>query len=139
MAKIGDHLKERRYTHKLVCPKITCGADVLLMTKAAAHGYEAFAYSNTVWPDGIETKEGEKVSCPDCASDVILTQEYVRVIEQVIAAPRREHSRKPDEIHNRIEALFDGPYLELFARQKRKGWDCWGNETEKFEAEETLF
>lgn len=44
----------------------------------------------------------------------------------------REHSRKPDCIHERIERLVAGPYLELFARQKRKGWSNWGNETEKF-------
>lgn len=45
---------------------------------------------------------------------------------------RREHSRKPDEMIPLIEALFDGPYLELFARQKRPGWEAWGNQTEKF-------
>lgn len=39
-----------------------------------------------------------------------------------------EHSKKPDETYNRIEELFDGPYLELFARNKRKGWSSWGNE-----------
>lgn len=49
-----------------------------------------------------------------------------------IRAPRREHSRKPDEQYNRIETLFDGPYVELFARNQRRGWVSWGNETEKF-------
>lgn len=47
-------------------------------------------------------------------------------------APRREHSRKPDGIPERIERLVAGPYLELFARQRRPGWDCWGNEVDKF-------
>jgi len=51
-----------------------------------------------------------------------------------IIAPRREHSRKPDGIHERIERLVAGPYVELFARQKRPGWDCWGNQTDKFAA-----
>lgn len=55
-------------------------------------------------------------------------------VRQGIIAPRREHSRKPDGIHNRIERLVAGPYLELFARQRRQGWDCWGNEVDKFEA-----
>jgi N6-adenosine-specific RNA methylase IME4 len=50
-------------------------------------------------------------------------------VRQAIIAPRREHSRKPDGIHER---LVTGPYLELFARQERPGWDCWGNETDKF-------
>ncbi len=53
-------------------------------------------------------------------------------VRQIIEAPRREHSRKPDETHTRIEALVAGPYLELFARQSRPGWTVWGNETEKF-------
>ena len=53
-------------------------------------------------------------------------------VRQGIIAPRREHSRKPDGVHERIERLVAGPYLELFARQRRPGWDCWGNETEKF-------
>lgn len=57
-----------------------------------------------------------------------------RSIRNLIVAPRREHSRKPDEMHTDIEALFDGPYVELFARSQRPGWDCWGNETTKFEA-----
>jgi N6-adenosine-specific RNA methylase IME4 len=53
-------------------------------------------------------------------------------VRQGIIAPRREHSRKPDGIHDRIERLVAGPYVELFARQKRTGWDCWGNQTDKF-------
>lgn len=53
-------------------------------------------------------------------------------VRQPIIAQPREHSRKPDGIHERIERLVAGPYLELFARQRRKNWDCWGNETEKF-------
>jgi N6-adenosine-specific RNA methylase IME4 len=40
---------------------------------------------------------------------------------------RMEHSRKPDSIHEIAEGL-PGPYLELFARRKRLGWDVWGNE-----------
>ena len=55
-------------------------------------------------------------------------------VRQAIISPRREHSRKPDGIHERIERLVGGPYCELFARQRRPGWDAWGNETEKFNA-----
>lgn len=53
-------------------------------------------------------------------------------VRQLIEAPRREHSRKPDETHARVEALVDGPYLEMFARQRREGWDAWGDEVDKF-------
>lgn len=51
-------------------------------------------------------------------------------VRQGVIAPRREHSRKPDEIHERIERLVTGPYLELFARRPRDGWTVWGNEVE---------
>lgn len=53
-------------------------------------------------------------------------------VRRLIVAPVREHSRKPDETHDRVERLFPGPYLELFARQTRPGWSVWGNETSKF-------
>lgn len=53
-----------------------------------------------------------------------------------IRETRREHSRKPVEQYARIETLFDGPYVELFAREARCGWSSWGNEADKFEAAE---
>lgn len=55
-------------------------------------------------------------------------------VRQLIIEPRREHSRKPDAQYERIEALVDGPRLELFARQQHLGWSVWGNQTDKFEA-----
>lgn len=53
-------------------------------------------------------------------------------VRSLIRAPRREHSRKPDEQYGRIEALVDGPYLELFARQAWPGWAVWGDQTDRF-------
>jgi N6-adenosine-specific RNA methylase IME4 len=53
-------------------------------------------------------------------------------VRQAIIEPRRQHSRKPDCVHGRIERLVAGPYAELFARSRRPGWDCWGNEVDKF-------
>jgi N6-adenosine-specific RNA methylase IME4 len=47
-----------------------------------------------------------------------------------LATRKREHSRKPDEIYDLIESCSPGPYLELFARFRRPGWDQWGNELE---------
>ncbi|MBO0358611.1 hypothetical protein J0X19_11700 [Hymenobacter sp. BT186] len=57
-----------------------------------------------------------------------------RSTRNIIEAAVREHSRKPDCQYAMIESLFEGPYLELFARNTRKGWSSWGNQTEKFEA-----
>lgn len=63
-----------------------------------------------------------------------------RSVKQLIAEVRQQelfppmiepitvHSAKPFEAYRRIEALLDGPYLELFARVKWPGWDTWGHE-----------
>jgi N6-adenosine-specific RNA methylase IME4 len=63
---------------------------------------------------------------------------YKRVnqgIEQVIHSPLREHSRKPDEIADRIGLLVgDVPKIELFARESREGWASWGKQREKYDA-----
>ncbi|MBH9537924.1 MT-A70 family methyltransferase [Novosphingopyxis sp. YJ-S2-01] len=55
-----------------------------------------------------------------------------------IDAERREHSRKPDSQYEICERLVPtaARRLELFARTRRKGWDCWGDETEKFRSEQ---
>ena len=50
----------------------------------------------------------------------------------VIRSRKREHSRKPDELYKIIEACSPGPYIELFARGKKAGWDQWGNEVEDY-------
>lgn len=47
-----------------------------------------------------------------------------------LATRKREHSRKPDEQYDIIEACSPGPYLELFARGTRKGWVTWGNQAD---------
>lgn len=54
-------------------------------------------------------------------------------VRQAIVEPRREHSRKPDCVPVRIERLVEGPYLELFARTRREGWESWGLEVGKFQ------
>lgn len=51
-----------------------------------------------------------------------------RSVRQLVVSPRREHSRKPDEVYSAIEDLCGGPYLELFARYARSGWDAIGDE-----------
>ncbi len=47
-------------------------------------------------------------------------------------APRREHSRKPDEFYATIERVAPGPRIDIFSRENREGFDQFGNETEKF-------
>ncbi|CAB4157348.1 IME4 Transcriptional activator, adenine-specific DNA methyltransferase [uncultured Caudovirales phage] len=50
-------------------------------------------------------------------------------VRQLVEAERSIHSRKPNEVRNRIvELLGDIPRVELFAREAKPGWDSWGNE-----------
>lgn len=51
----------------------------------------------------------------------------------IISTRKREHSRKPDELFPIIEKCSPGPYLEMFARGNRKGWNVWGNQSEDYE------
>jgi N6-adenosine-specific RNA methylase IME4 len=53
--------------------------------------------------------------------------------ENLISSMKREHSRKPDEQYKLIESCSSGPFLELFARGPRKGWQVWGNQSESYE------
>jgi N6-adenosine-specific RNA methylase IME4 len=71
--------------------------------------------------------------------DKISHEESVRYwasrVQEVIIAPVREHSRKPDEAYDRIEKLVAGPRTEFFARQSRPGWDVlFSDEAELFDA-----
>jgi len=56
-----------------------------------------------------------------------------RGVHEVIVAPVREHSRKPEEARERIELYCAGPYLELFGREKRKGWIVRGDQVGMFD------
>jgi N6-adenosine-specific RNA methylase IME4 len=49
-------------------------------------------------------------------------------VKQVIESVREKHSKKPDEVRDRIVRLCgDLPRIELFAREKADGWDSWGD------------
>lgn len=51
----------------------------------------------------------------------------------VFKEPAREHSRKPDQAYNMITFMFPtAKKIDIFSREKREGWDQWGNEIEKF-------
>ena len=51
--------------------------------------------------------------------------------------PKRKHSQKPEEMYTLIEERSHGPYLEMFARQTRDGWDAWGNDPSLTEASDS--
>jgi N6-adenosine-specific RNA methylase IME4 len=50
----------------------------------------------------------------------------------IIKSMKQEHSRKPDEMYEIIESCSPGPYLEMFARGARVGWQAWGNQSEDY-------
>jgi len=50
----------------------------------------------------------------------------------IIRTQKQEHSRKPDELYSIIENCSPGPYLEIFARGSRPGWDVFGNQAEEY-------
>lgn len=50
----------------------------------------------------------------------------------ILLSRKREHSRKPDQIYEIIEACSPGPYLELFARERVEGWTGWGDEVDTY-------
>lgn len=52
----------------------------------------------------------------------------------VIVERKREHSRKPDSVYEIIESCSPADYLEIFARQRREGWDALGDEVDTYVA-----
>lgn len=54
----------------------------------------------------------------------------------VLHGPLREHSRKPEQFYRMVDELCPGTKLEMFSRQARPGWACWGAESEKFSEQE---
>lgn len=49
-------------------------------------------------------------------------------------APRREHSRKPDEFYDLVRRVSPGPHIDIFSREKREGFEQYGNEPDRFTA-----
>ena len=58
-------------------------------------------------------------------------QRISKSVRQIVDTPIERHSKKPDEVRNRIvELMGDVPRIELFAREQSQGWDVFGNEIE---------
>jgi Transcriptional activator, adenine-specific DNA methyltransferase len=63
------------------------------------------------------------------------TRAPARSLTNVIRAERRQHSRKPDSVYQLLEQCSYGPYLELFARTRKRGWHQLGDEIGTFTLE----
>jgi N6-adenosine-specific RNA methylase IME4 len=78
---------------------------------------------------GLTTRKGTE--------DVLLgrrgnARRIAKNVREVILAPVREHSRKPDQFYDRVQEYCAGPYADLFARERRPEWDCWGDQVDMF-------
>lgn len=51
-------------------------------------------------------------------------------VRELITDPVARHSQKPETVYDRSVALYGGPYLDLFSRQERAGWDQFGDQVE---------
>jgi N6-adenosine-specific RNA methylase IME4 len=97
-----------------------------------ANGSQVDLFSNEIEPDkllGYWTRSNSEACLLATRGSPKRVSANVR---QAIIEPRRQHSRKPDCVYERIERLVAGPYLELFARSTRPGWSSWGNQIDKF-------
>jgi N6-adenosine-specific RNA methylase IME4 len=97
--------------------KTTPGAEVITLDGNGLHWGMGYSTRSNVEPVLLGTRGKPRRLAAD--------------VHQVVIAPAGEHSAKPDEVYRRIERLYPGPYLELFARRERAGWKTWGNEIER--------
>lgn len=110
-------------------------ADIKEIMKAWGFDFKAVGF---VWVKKAKTTNGTNAtfgsytrrSCEFCfigtKGRYIIRQ---KAVEQLIIEPKSEHSRKPNTARERIiQIMGEIPKIELFARQKVEGWDCWGNE-----------
>lgn len=79
------------------------------------------------WGCGYYTRSNAEI-CLLATKGKILERK-THSLHQIIEAPVRVHSQKPDEVRAKIVELFgDLSRVELFARQSAEGWDCWGDQ-----------
>jgi len=87
--------------------------------------------------NGYWTRQNTEMCLIGVMGDIARNQIATNVRELVIA-PLGDHSQKPPETYDRIERLVHGPYLELFGRNEREGWDTFGNEVGKYEKQKAV-
>lgn len=77
---------------------------------------------------GMEVRDGAHyIDGPETLADLLDTG-VLGEDGGIFKAERKEHSRKPEQSYELIEAASPGPYFEVFARRPREGWIVWGNE-----------
>jgi N6-adenosine-specific RNA methylase IME4 len=105
--------------------KYSTRAFTWLKTKCAWDGHSPLAESDFSIGLGLTTRAQTEVVILGRRGNCRRRRKDVR---ELILAPRREHSRKPDEFYHRVEQYCDGPFVDLFAREQARGWAAWGDE-----------
>ncbi len=136
MHKIATHIAPLYIFLWIYNPMLPQGLDVLktwgfdfksvgfVWNKLTKHGKSAFG-------TGYYTRQNVEICLIGTKGKGKLPK--VRNIRQGFNSPLREHSRKPDEVRGWIKEMYDGPRLEMFARNQTDGFDTFGNESEKFD------
>jgi N6-adenosine-specific RNA methylase IME4 len=135
---VGDVAKEQSHIY-LWCPNalLSHGLDLL-----SAWGFQY--KTNIVWfkvrKDGGPDGRGVGFYFRNVTELVLFgvrgrlrTRDAGRRQTNIIRQRKREHSRKPPELYEIVEACSPGPYLELFAREQRVGWASWGDQAANYE------
>ena len=100
---------------------------------AEAWGFPARPGTLLVWcksPKGRGLAESYSLATEYCLFVQRGLKATKRVSRNWFEWPRGRHSAKPEAFQDMVETVSPGPRLELFARRKREGWTCWGNEVE---------
>lgn len=112
--------------------------------KAWGFTYKSHGHWVKTTKDGKGLAFGTGYILRDCGEPFIIAKRgkpkvHSRSVRSVIMAPRREHSRKPDEAYRAAELLAGPvPKADLFAREARDGWASWGLEKDKFTVSEAM-
>jgi N6-adenosine-specific RNA methylase IME4 len=77
---------------------------------------------------GIDGRLDSTVQRLNAQKGTTIPERFVRAPSAWFQWPRTAHSAKPEAFLDLVESVSPGPYLELFARRNRLGWDTWGNE-----------
>ena len=102
---------------------------VWIKTKGGAIMWHLDSIDSFHFGNGYTTRKNAEFCVLGRRGDPVRRSAKVR---ELIISQRREHSRKPEEFFDRVQDFSDGPYLELFSRQRREGWKTWGDQRDRF-------
>ena len=117
-------------------PKLPAALEVM---KRWGFAYKGIAYvwvktnkktPSLFWGMGNYSRKNAELVLLGVRKNTVKTiKPLIRNSHQIIMSPIEQHSKKPDKIRDEITKVCgDIPKIELFARKKFDGWDCWGNE-----------